>query len=391
MTTGDPMPQPAPPVPSWSSAPNPTRRPALRVVITVGLITVGFLICLLVLFGIIGSTLTAKVVLLAGLFALIPLCIVVPTYLWLDRWEAEPVRLQVSAFVWGAVVAVVGAYFLNTLSILVLARADWTDPIATGAVYVAPVVEETLKGLGVVLIYVFRKREFDGIIDGVVYAGLIGAGFAFTENILYLGQAFTAGGPEALSATFIVRGLMGPFGHPLFTACTGIGLGIAVSSRHPGGRVVAIVVGWLCAILLHGIWNLSALAGNNGFFAAYASFQMPLFLAFVGFIVWLRHREGRLIGRYLSPYADAGWLTYGEVTMLSHLRGRKEARRWARRHGGPVARRSMAAFQDSATDLALLRWRLVRGTAGADAQQRELDLLGAITEHRRAFIGSPVT
>ncbi len=385
------MPQPIPPTPSWSSAPNPTRRPALRAVITTGVIGVGFLVCVLLLLGIIGSTLTAQVVLLAGLFALIPLCIVVPTYLWLDRWEAEPVRLQVLAFLWGAVVAVVGAYFLNTLSILVLARADWTDPIATGAIYVAPVVEETLKGLGVALVYVFRKREFDGIIDGVVYAGLIGAGFAFTENVLYLGQAFTAGGADALSATFIVRGLMGPFGHPLFTACTGIGLGIAVSSRSRLVRFVAIVGGWLCAIILHGIWNLSALASNNGFFAAYATFQVPLFLAFVGFIVWLRHREGRLIGRYLSPYADAGWLTYREVSMLSHLRERKEARQWARRQGGTTAKRSMAAFQDTASELALLRARLVRGTAGADAQQRELDLLHAMTDHRRAFVGSPVT
>lgn len=391
MTTGDPTSQPAAPSPAWSTAPNPTRRPALRVLLTVGIVAVAFLVCLLVLLAIIGSTLTTQVVLLAGLYALIPLCIVVPTYLWLDRWEAEPVRLQVLAFLWGAVVAVVGAYFLNTLSLLVLARADWTDPLATGAVYVAPVVEETLKGLGIVLIYVFRKREFDGIIDGVVYAGLIGAGFAFTENILYLGQAYTSGGPDALSATFVVRGLMGPFGHPLFTACIGIGLGIAVVSRHRGVRLGAILAGWVAAILLHGIWNLSALAGNNGFFAAYATFQAPLFLAFVGFVVWLRHREGRLIGRYLSPYADAGWLTYPEVTMLSHLRGRKEARRWARAHGGLLAKRSMAAFQDSATDLALLRWRLVRGTAGADAQQRELDLLGAITEHRRAFVGSPVT
>ncbi|WP_347352580.1 PrsW family intramembrane metalloprotease [Intrasporangium sp.] len=375
----------------WSRAPNPSRRPALRAAITIGVVAVAFLAGLLLLFVVIDSALSARAALLAGLYALIPVCIVVPTYLWLDRWEAEPLRLQLLAFLWGAVVAVAGAYVLNTMSVLALARADWTDPMATGAVYVAPVVEETLKGLGIVVVYLLRRREFDGVVDGVVYAGIIGAGFAFTENILYLGQAFTAGGPEALSATFVARGLMSPFAHSLFTACTGIGLGIAVTARQPVRRVVAALGGWLCAVILHGIWNLTSLAGLQGFMVAYVSIQVPLFLAFVGFVVWLRHREGRLIGRYLSPYADAGWLTHGEVAMLSHLRDRKQARRWARRHGGAAAKRSMAAFQDSASDLALLRWRLVQGKAGAGAQQRELDLLEAITEHRRAFVGSPVT
>ncbi|MDN5797897.1 MAG: PrsW family intramembrane metalloprotease [Intrasporangium sp.] len=391
MTTGQPRRQPDPRAAAWSNAANPTRRPLLRTTITLGVIGVGFLLCLLLVLAVIGSALTVQSVLLAGLFALIPLCIVVPTYLWLDRWEAEPGRLLVMAFLWGAVVAVAVAYILNTLSILLLADSGWTDPLATGAVYVAPVVEETLKGLGVVLIYVLRRREFDGVIDGIVYAGIVGAGFAFTENILYLGEALSAGGPETLSATFVMRGLMSPFAHSLFTACTGIGVGIAVSVQHRGARVIAVLAGWLCAVILHGIWNLSALASIQGFLVAYATFQVPLFLAFVGFIVWLRRREGRLIGQYLSPYADAGWLTHGEVSMLSQLRGRKEARRWAREHGGAAAKRSMTAFQDSASDLALLRWRLAHGTAAADAPQRELDLLAAITEHRHAFVGSPVT
>jgi RsiW-degrading membrane proteinase PrsW (M82 family) len=375
----------------WSTSPNPTKRPLLRRVITTGAVASGALICLIVLFGILGHALSLQTVLLAGLVALIPLFIIVPTYLWLDRFEAEPLRMQLFAFFWGAVVAVVGAYVLNTLSLLVLVQAQWTDPLATGAVYLAPIYEESLKGVGILLVYLFRKREFDGVIDGIVYAGLIGAGFAFTENILYLGQAFTSGGSEALTATFIVRCIMGPFGHPLFTACIGIGLGIAVSSRHRVTRVLAIVVGWACAVVLHGVWNLSALAGNEGFFAAYATFQVPLFVAFIGFIVWLRRREGRLIGRYLSPYADAGWLTHAEVLMLSHLRTRRAARVWARQHGGPVAKASMAAFQDSASDLALLRSRLVHGTAAPDAQHHELELLHAITEHRRAFVGSAVT
>jgi RsiW-degrading membrane proteinase PrsW (M82 family) len=374
----------------WSREPNPTWRPMLRRILTLGVAAVLLLISLLILLGIIGNQLEAQVAVLATLMALIPLLIIVPTYLWLDRYEAEPVRYLVAAFLWGALIAVVGAFFLNSLGLALLVESHWSDPFETGAVYLAPITEETLKGLGIFLIYLLRRHEFDGIIDGIVYAGMIGAGFAFSENILYLGQAYTEMGNEGLTATFIVRGLMGPFGHPLFTSLVGIGIGIAVTTRSRGIKALAILGGWVCAVLLHGAWNLAAIAGIEGFLTAYMTFQVPLFLAFIGFLVWLRRREGRLIGQYLSAYADAGWLTHAEVGMLSHVSTRRAARAWARERGGIAAQRSMDAFQDSASDLALLRSRLVRGTAERDATQREMVLLQAITAHRKDFIGTPV-
>ena len=363
----------------------------LRTALTIGVAASLFLVCLLILLGILGERLTTQTLTTSVLMAVIPLLVIVPTFLWLDRYEAEPVRYIVFAFLWGALVAVVGAFVLNTFGLKLLVEARWTDPLATGAVYLAPITEETLKGLGILLIYLLRRREFDGIIDGIVYAGLIGAGFAFSENILYLGQAYNEYGSEGLTSTFLVRGLMGPFGHPLFTSLTGIGIGIAVTARRPVVRVVAILTGWVCAMLLHAAWNFSALAGLDGFFAAYVTYQVPIFLAFIGFLFWLRRREGRLIGQYLSPYADAGWLTHAEVAMLSNLRLRRAARAWAGQNGGRPARRSMDAFQDSASDLALLRSRLVRGTAEDGASEREMVLLEAITAHRRGFVGSPVT
>src|SRR3954449_13126880 len=385
--TGDPGGSPG----QWSPVANPTRRPLLRTVLTIGVAASAFLFCLLILLGILGERLTTQTLLTSALMAIIPLLIIVPTFLWLDRYEAEPGRYIVFAFLWGALVAVVGAFLLNTFGLKLLVESRWTDPLETGAVYLAPVTEETLKGLGILLIYLLRRREFDGVIDGIVYAGLIGAGFAFSENILYLGQAYNEYGNEGLTSTFLVRGLMGPFAHPLFTALTGIGIGIAVTARRPLVRVLAVLGGWVCAMLLHGLWNLSALAGMDGFFQAYVTYQVPLFLAFIGFLLWLRRREGRLIGRYLSPYADAGWLTHAEVTMLSHLRLRRAARAWARQNGGRPAKRSMDAFQDSASDLALLRSRIVHGTAESDASEREMVLLEAISAHRRNFLGSPVT
>lgn len=389
MTSGDV--QDGRPTGQWSVVPNPTRRPMLRTVLTVGIAGTVFLVFLWVLLGLLGQRLDSQVLLISALMAIIPVFVIVPTFLWVDRFEAEPPRYLIFAFLWGALVSVVVAFVLNTAGMLVLLRAQWDDPMETGAVYLAPLTEETLKGLGILIVFLARRREFDGIVDGVVYAGLIGAGFAFSENVLYLGNAYTEYGNEGLTATFIVRGLMGPFAHSVFTACIGVGIGIAVASRSPAVRTTAILVGWACAMLLHGVWNFSALAGQEGFLEAYITFQVPLFLGFVGFLFWLRRREGRLIGQYLSAYADAGWLTYAEVSMLSHLTTRREARAWARSQGGAAARRSMTAFQDSASELALLRSRIVHGTAERDASERELRLLEALTGYRKDFVGSPVT
>lgn len=376
---------------TWSPAPNPTRRPTLRALAAIGVLTTLFLLGAFVIVSVLGSGLQAQVLVLSVLVAVIPLLIIVPTYLWLDRFEAEPTRLLLFAFGWGALVAAAAAYWLNTASLHWILASGWADPLETGARFVAPVVEESLKGLGILVIFLWRRREFDGIVDGLVYAGLIGAGFAFTENVLYLGRAYTEYGAEGMQATFIVRCLMAPFGHPLFTSFIGIGLGIAVATRSALVRVGAVALGLACAVLLHSMWNSSAVAGGMGFFGAYLTVQVPLFLAFLAFLVWMRRREGRLIGQYLSPYADAGWLTHSEVAMLAHLGTRRAARAWARSTGGRPASRSMAAFQDSASDLALLRSRIVHGTAEADAAQRELALLDAVTAHRRGFVGSPVT
>lgn len=344
----------------------------------------GFLGCGLVLAFVLGADLGVRGTLLASVLAVIPLFVVVPVYLWLDRYEAEPVRFKVFAFGWGALCAPVGALFLNTGAGILFSVGGARDPDALSAVLAAPPVEEALKGAGILLVLLLRRREFDGVIDGIVYAGLIGAGFAFSENILYLGRAQQVGGEEALTAVFVLRCVMAPFAHPLFTAFTGIGLGLASAAlRSTAAKLAAVVVGFSCAVLLHAIWNLSATMGT--YVTVYVAFQVPLFTAFLGLLLVLRHREQRAIGRHLSEYADAGWLTHDEVAMLASLPARRAARTWARSIGGRSALASMRSLQDCASDLALLRARMVRGSAEATAAQREAELLQAVTTHRRAF------
>jgi RsiW-degrading membrane proteinase PrsW (M82 family) len=362
----------------------------LRGWVITGVALVGFALAGLALAAYYGMTLGVLTTFLAILLAAIPLAIVIPTFLWLDRFEAEPTKYLVFAFLWGALIAALLAGLINTSANVVFAAA--TDPEQarlTTAVFVAPVVEEAAKGLFVLLVWWLRRREFDGITDGMVYAGIAAAGFAFTENIQYLGLAYTEGGEQVLTGVFIARCLVTPFAHPIFTVMFGIGIGVAATSRSAGVRLGAPLLGFGLAVLLHGIWNLAAISGGQGLIAVFLLVEIPIFLAFIAFVVWARAREGRLIGRYLMPYADAGWLTPGEVYMLSRMSLRRGARMWARQTGGRSALRSMQAFQDAASELALLRQRMYHSAADARALETERRLLDTIVIRRREFIGAP--
>lgn len=373
---------------AYSSAANPTQRPNQRRLSLYGIMIVGFLLCWGVLTFEFGSGLGIRATVLAALFAAIPLLVVVPTYLWVDRYEAEPARYLIFGFAWGALCAAAGALFLNTFFTIALTLAGNPDADTLGAVISAPIVEEGLKGLGILLIILLRRKQFDGIIDGIVYAGMIGAGFAFSENILYLGRIYGEYGNEGVSQLFFLRCVMGPFAHPLFTAMTGIGLGVAVSMmRTRTTQILAGLAGYVAAMALHCIWNLSASTDN--LFGVYLGFQVPLFLCFVGLLIGLRVHEGRTIRRYLSQYADAGWLNHQEVTMLGSLSARRASRAWAKQSGGRGALHSMRSFQDAACDLALLRSRMARGVAEPEGPARERVLLDAVVAHRAGFLGTP--
>jgi RsiW-degrading membrane proteinase PrsW (M82 family) len=319
-----------------------------------------------------------------GMLAALPVFPVVAVFLWLDRYEAEPNSLLAFAFAWGAGVATFGALVINTASVHEIQKAGG-DP-TTAAIIVAPVVEESLKGIAVLLILLARRREFDGIVDGIVYAGLVGIGFAFVENILYLGRALEHNGGSTAAFVFVLRCVVSPFAHPLFTAATGVGIGVAARSRTALVRVAAPIAGWCVAVALHSAWNLSASSGLRGFVSVYVVVQLPLFAAVAALAVVARQREGRLIGRHLAVYCSTGWLAHDEVGMLASLRARRDARNWARRTSGRPGRQAIRDFQELGSELAFLRERMVRGTAAPDAREQEYAMLAAMSALRGRFL-----
>lgn len=367
-----------------------TARPVLRRWLWTGAVTVLFLLTGFVFAAGVDAELGINTALIGLAAAVLPLGIVIPAVLWLDRFEAEPTRYLVTAFLWGACVATAGALLLNTSSMLVIAEVAGRESARdVAAVVVAPVVEESLKGLGVLLVLLLRRREFDGVVDGIVYAATCAAGFAFAENVLYLGRGWEEYGVTGLAVVLVTRGLFGPFAHPLFTACTGVGLGIAATRNRGVLRVFAPVVGLLAAMALHAMWNSTALLGSQGALTLYFLLQMPLFGVAAAFAAWTRRREGRIIAQELSAYAAAGWLTPPEVAMLGSIPLRRQARRWAAERGGTDTARRMHRFQDQATELAFLRHRVRHGTAAADAREQEAALRHEMATLRAGLYGRP--
>jgi hypothetical protein len=218
-----------------------------------------------------------------------------------------------------------------------------------------------------------------------------GVGFAFTENILYFAGAFTGGadlGPGGIgSATsvFILRGVFSPFAHPLFTSAIGIGVGIMVATRSRSVRVVAPLVGYAVAVLLHAAWNGSAFLDEGRFFVLTYLFAMvPGFLVVVGLAIWFRVREGAMLTRSLEDLAGQGYLPPSEVPWLVRLPARRTAMRTAALRGGPHAEALMREYQQQAIELAALHNRVLRGTAPRDHAVRGahmVDRLAALRAH----------
>lgn len=200
------------------------------------------------------------------ILGLVPIIIVLPVMTWLDRVEPEPRSAIVHAFAWGASIAVLVSGVVNTI-VFLTAGEVW------GAVVSAPIIEEIMKALGIV--WAVRRREVDGIMDGIVYAGWVALGFAVVEDMTYFAESQDMG---LLATTFVVRALLGPFAHPLFTAWTGIAIGHAISRGRP--IFPAMLWGLALAIASHMIWNGSLMAAAHWS----ESGMVVLLIAVAGFV-----------------------------------------------------------------------------------------------------------
>jgi RsiW-degrading membrane proteinase PrsW (M82 family) len=310
------------------------------------------------------------------LMATIPVPFYIMIILWIDRYESEPLWMLATAFIWGATVAAFLGFLINTaLGAIVTAVTDAQTGAAVGATFIAPVVEETAKGLILFVFFFWKKDEFDGVIDGIVYASMVALGFAMTENIMYYGRAAIGGGVAGGTVIFILRGLMAPFSHPLFTSMTGIGLGLSRTSRNTFVKIAAPIVGLGLAMLMHLTWNGSATFGGTlGFFITYFVVMVPVFLVALVAIFFALRREGQIVREFLLVDCNSGLFSQEEYDRLCSVRGRMGSSFRALTKGGVAAWRTRMQWHQTASELAFHRSRTARGIIGRDMSPREREV-----------------
>ena len=246
-------------------------------------------------------------------FGFVPAFLFAAFLYWLDRYEKEPLPLLGAVFGWGTVVAAGGAFLINTvlgIGIYMFTGSEVTTDLTTGSV-IAPLVEETLKGLAVLIVFLFFRKEFDSILDGMVYAGIVALGFAATENAFYIyDRGYASSGWGGFWFLVFVRVILVGWQHPFYTAFTGIGFAISRMSKNPLAKFIAPLAGLSLAILTHSFHNTLA-----SFSTGFGGLAFGTFLDWSGwffmliFAIWMIRREGKLLPKHLADEVEAGRIT----------------------------------------------------------------------------------
>jgi protease PrsW len=317
-------------------------------------------------------------ILLALVFSIfaagIPTAIYIAIAWWLDRYEKEPLWLMSITFFWGAVPAVIVAIIASLLldiPISVLATGQGADLLRVA--FVAPVVEELAKAIPLFLIFLFYRREFDGLMDGLIYGALVGFGFSMTENVLYFLGAYADGGWGAWSVLVFFRAIVFGLNHALFTSAFGAGLGYARYATGPT-RTIAPLFGLLMAMFLHGVHNLFVSLGSEVFCL------VSLFSDWLGVIVWLvlvfvaTRQEKRWITEELAEEVHYGILPRDQALAAASYRTRLTDRWAVAREQGFGRAHRLSKLHNAAAELGLKKrqYRLHGDRHGTGAEIQRL-------------------
>lgn len=265
---------------------------------------------------------------------------------WLDRWEPEPPLFVLAAFLWGAGVSALISGIVNSIALII------TEDMSLVAMYSAPLIEESTKGMFLVIVLLTTRRgraEFNSLTDAIVYGGMVGLGFAWVEHISYALM------PETMSESLqivVVRLILTAYLHPMLTIIVSVGLWAGVNARG-AMRFGYPFLGWCTAVVLHFLHNGSTeVFGDNGLLIV-AGMELLLFIGLIVLGVHARREERRRVERQLPALVHFGWITPLEAGWLANLEARKRMIKAA----GPE-RGLLRDFIQNTTELALLRARL---------------------------------
>jgi RsiW-degrading membrane proteinase PrsW (M82 family) len=331
---------------------------------------------------------TALVAILGGL---LPTLVYVLLLWWLDRYEKEPAWLLATAFFWGAVPAALLSLIAELLLDVPMSSLGGEGMAASvGAIITAPVVEESLKGIALVVLVLAFRREFDDVLDGIVYGAMIGFGFALTENVFaYFLPIASAEGLGVGTGNLLLRSVVFGMNHAFWTGTTGAAVGFARQARGSAQRLVWPVIGWCLAVLFHAIHNAGAMLSEQ---TACFSLGISIVVDYGGILLllavaWLSLRkESRWIERGLGEEVARGTLNEADLLLLRSTRQRMRQRWSALGKGGWSAHRLVGRYFQCATELAFKKHQL-RSYGDEGGRVAEIHRLRAALVELRAQAG----
>lgn len=179
------------------------------------------------------------------LLALAPIAVIILFIYLKDKYEKEPKKLLLIAFILGAIVSIL-------ITTLLYVFFEYTVPLTNAksvlqqfvqAFLVVGFTEELSKYL-IVLLFAQRLKEFNEPFDGIVYSVMVSMGFAATENLMYV--------LESGVNTALLRAFTAVPAHATFGILMGFFMGKAKFSNQ---RMRLNITGLILAIIFHGAYD----------------------------------------------------------------------------------------------------------------------------------------
>ena len=214
-------------------------------------------------------------------------------------WAArlKPTVLSwLAAFGWGTGGALIFAGYGNTVIDSAVAASNLSDDAVdvVTSVVTGPLVEETGKGIGVLVLVLAARKLLTRPAQGGVIGALVGLGFAWGEDVGYYVSALEDG-MSGLWESFLARALLGAYGHAIFTGVFGYALAWAVlRARNVLVGLLAAAGGFVGALALHAQANgVGFLAPEDSWNLTYGAIEIPVLVVSVALLVWglRRHRS----------------------------------------------------------------------------------------------------
>lgn len=266
-----------------------------------------------------------EIVLLATVASVIPTILYVGIIYWADQYEKEPLWLLAATFVWGALPSVLLVWWLQNeftapLAVIIgdqlgLAAGRTIERITT------PLIEESVKALGLGILLYRHREEIDAPLDGLIYGAMVGMGFGMVENIIYFSAALLYGGMASFGASILLRGITFGLVHALFSSLVGLGMAMFKLKRNVLFKFGAPFLGWALAIFLHVLHNVTVASGGIFVMAAGLIYALSLAMT-LGIIIVALWNERRWIRQHLVEEVNMGIITAKQYRLAASRRRR---------------------------------------------------------------------